>query len=229
MLSWCAGGFNKDRTGHGKDKCVTSLFMFSAANCGSLVPVVCSRAVLYATEKLVFYDNARTRSTTMSSTARTRIPTSIVQVVPPHRKAFKCDFRTAVCLIITFCLEMVSGASRVVNWTEALEQEDRKLNEHLYEQSGEAAGELEARGGVEQGPVQSGQDTSCSKRNVCIGSTLKGVPQRASHPEYTPHPLACSCGEKPLNKLRREHNGTKRNLMHAVCRLAHGCRTGAPQ
>ena len=50
------------------------------------------------------------------------------------------------------------GSEPCCQLADALEQEDRQLCEQLYEQSCEAEGDLEARDGVEQGPVQRSSD-----------------------------------------------------------------------
>ena len=96
----------------------------------------------------------------------------------------------------------MSGASRVVNWADALEQEDRQLHEQLYEQSGEAEGDLEARDGVEQGPVQRSSDImprSDAESSLALAAHSEGCYDATFVPEYTPHPPVCTCGEKHPN------------------------------
>ena len=95
---------------------------------------------------------------------------------------------------------MMSGASRVVNWADASEQEDRQLCEQLYEQCGEAEGDLEARDGVEQGPVQrssdimprsdaeSSPDEAAPEDMLALAPHSEGCYDATFIPEYTPHP-----------------------------------------
>ena len=95
---------------------------------------------------------------------------------------------------------MMSGARRVVNWADPLKREDRHLYDQLYEQSGEAEGDLDVRGGVEQGQMPRGPgimpstdagsspDEAAPEDMLALVPHSKGCYDGPFIPEYTPHP-----------------------------------------